>query len=68
MKCRFLKGDYVLCCDAEDPIYIPGSFEIQEYCSGNNHKSCPLYFKVNALEKMGARAWDYPFWREVRGI
>lgn len=66
MKCRFLKGRYVLHCNAEGKMYIPGSFEIQEYCNGNGHKICPLYFKVDAQEKMGAQAWDYPFWKEVR--
>ncbi len=67
MKCPFLKGNYVLHCCAEDKMYIPGSFEIQEYCCSINHKICPLYYKVSAQQKMETRAWEYPLWKEVRG-
>ncbi len=58
MKCRFLSGKYLLACRAENKVYMPSSFEIQEYCNSNRHKICPLYFKVKTEEKTGFQSLD----------
>ncbi len=66
MKCRFLSGNYLLACRAENRIYMPSFFEIEEYCKSNRHKVCPLYFKVKSEDRPGMQAVKYPLYTEAR--
>jgi hypothetical protein len=44
-KCPFLYGSYLLSCGSSRDVYVPSNFELEEYCSDNRHKICPLYVK-----------------------
>lgn len=60
MKCRFLTGNYLLACKAASKVYMPSSFEINEYCESSRHKVCPLFFKVKMEETMVPQRDEYP--------
>ncbi len=66
MKCRFLTGKYLLACKAEGKVYMPSSFEIQEYCNSKRHKICPLYFKAKTEEPGFQSADSSAFYSEAR--
>ena len=43
MSCSFLKGRYVVSCGATKEVYVPSSFELEEYCTCGRHTVCPFY-------------------------
>ena len=43
MKCRLLKGEENPTCTATDSVYMPSSFELEEYCRTDRHRVCPFY-------------------------
>jgi hypothetical protein len=45
MKCLFLSGKYMLSCKALREVYVPSSFEIDEYCKSIQHRMCPFYIR-----------------------
>ncbi len=47
MDCPFLTGKYMLSCTAL-AVYIPTTFEFEEYCRKTLHTMCPYYMKRNA--------------------
>lgn len=51
MKCRFFTGKFMMSCRANADIYVPSSFETQEYCRTGRHKVCPLYSKARNLDQ-----------------
>jgi hypothetical protein len=48
-KCEYLSGEYVLACKANKVLYVPSSFEMEEYCKSIRHVVCPFYMKVEAF-------------------
>lgn len=51
MKCCFFMGRFMMTCKANADVYVPSSFEIEEYCGNIRHKVCPLYSRARNLER-----------------
>ncbi len=43
MHCPFLEGKYMLSCRALGEVYVPSTFDLDEYCGHDRHKICPFY-------------------------
>lgn len=43
MQCAFLTGNDRLSCKALKEVYIPSTFELDEYCRQDRYKLCPFY-------------------------
>jgi len=50
--CPYLLKWTVSSCRASAVPYMPGLFELQEYCRSKKHKKCPFYLgvKINNFE------------------
>ena len=48
MPCPFLRGNYMLSCKALREVYIPSTYELDEYCRHGQHTMCPFYCKREA--------------------
>ncbi len=42
-NCPYLCGIYLLRCTTGDKLYVPTSFQIEEYCKNKKYKMCPIY-------------------------
>jgi hypothetical protein len=51
MKCGFFTGKFMMTCKANANVYVPSSFEMQEYCGSIRHKVCPFYSRAKNLEQ-----------------
>ena len=45
MKCVYLRQWRVSACRANNELYVPSVFQLQEYCKTKWHKKCPFYVK-----------------------
>ncbi len=46
MACPYLWGKYVRTCSASSEAYVPGVFELREYCCDGRYERflvCPVY-------------------------
>ncbi len=46
-KCPHLQKWTVASCRADKKPYVPSIYELEEYCSDERHKGCPLYRELN---------------------
>ena len=54
MKCPHLNLWLVAACRIDDTVYVPSSFQLQEYCKKKSHKKCPFFMqKITAENKRG---------------
>ena len=60
MKCNFLSGKYLFACTADRKVYMPSTFELQEYCRAKAYSVCPLYPKVKIGGKEMCRGPEIP--------
>lgn len=51
MNCPFLAGKDMLSCAALKDVYVPSSFELDEYCKQTLHKMCRRYLRVFDVNK-----------------
>ncbi len=51
MECPFLTGKFMFSCAAKKEVYVPSTFEIDEYCKNDRHKICPHYCKRESAER-----------------
>ncbi len=63
MPCLFLTGNYIFSCSALKEVYIPSSYELEEYCSHgqDGYEICPFYCKSETDKKFMRRKdpeWD----------
>ena len=58
MACEFLRGRYMVFCDAVNKLYVPHFLEIREYCMTTSHSVCPLFMlgKGRAVEGQAGAA------------
>ena len=63
MRCSFLEGKRILSCRSLGTVYIPGIFELGEYCKNDRHKKCLLY---HAPAPSGSRGG--PFYQGPRSL
>ncbi len=52
MRCHLLQGKYMIFCIAVKEGYIPSTFELDEYCRQDKHKTCPLYRQAKNDEEL----------------
>lgn len=46
MECPLLGGNYIASCTALKRVYVPSSFELDEYCRTVGHRICPHYLQA----------------------
>jgi hypothetical protein len=46
MKCPHLIKWITFACKAEEKLYFPSPFQLQEYCKQKEHRKCPFNLKV----------------------
>ncbi len=47
MKCPYLIKWLTFACKANDKIYFPSYFQLQEYCKCEGYKKCPFHLKIH---------------------
>jgi hypothetical protein len=59
MKCPHLIKWLSFACKAQEKLYFPSPFQIQEYCKRKYHKRCPFYSDnahAEEIEHVGSAA------------
>jgi len=52
MKCPHLSKWVTFSCKANEKVYFPTDFQLEEYCKKREHKKCPfLLSKASAREE-----------------
>ncbi len=59
MNCPFLKGKSVKMCGAVGVTVLLTSEDLENYCLNENHKSCPVYMKLDEEGKKRISLKEY---------
>lgn len=47
MKCPHLMKWVTFLCKADQEVYSPSLFQIEEYCRSTAHKKCPFFLGIS---------------------
>jgi hypothetical protein len=52
MKCPHLFKWLTYACKAKKQLYVPSSFQLEEYCKCRSHSKCPFFASVISHEEV----------------